>query len=162
MVVAPRLATAANVTMICGVMACVGILTLLQNGGGNTTQIIGGILHVVASSLISCGERCCQCRPVMLLTNVRTLSSVAVTCHLVSLILTIVLTLPWWDEFNEWDLGWVNGLIVYGMVIDVLSIVSGVYLQYVVSTEIRVLRSNASSAPSRRRNVSRETIRRSR
>ena len=154
MVVAPRLATAANVTMICGVMACVGILTLLQNGGGNTTQIIGGILHVVASSLISCGERCCQCRPVMLLTNVRTLSSVAVTCHLVSLILTIVLTLPWWDEFN--------GLIVYGMVIDVLSIVSGVYLQYVVSTEIRVLRSNASSAPSRRRNVSRETIRRSR
>ena len=155
-----ELHSAANIAMFCGVLACVGIISVFQNGGGNATQIIGGVLLVISSSLITCGDKCCQCRPIVVLYNVHMLSSVAIACHVLSLILTIVLTLPWWNQINEWNLGWVNGFIVYGMVIDVLSILAAFYLIYVVRKEIRAIRTPEPNPP-RRRNVSRQMVRNS-
>ena len=153
-----KLYSAASIAMFFGILACIGIVSVLQNGGGNMSQVLGGTLLIIASSLITCGGRCCQCRPIVLLYNVQVLSFAAITCHVISFILTIVLTLPWWNKLNESNLGWVNGLIVYGMVIDVLSILAAFYLIHVTRKEIRALQTLAPNVQARRI-VSRQMIR---
>ena len=151
----PLLYSAASFAMFCGVLACVGILSVFQNGGGNATQIVGGFLLIVSSSIVLCGDRC-VCHPMAVVYTV----SSAILCHVASLIFTAVLTLPWWNRLNEWNLGWVNGLIVYGMVIDVLCIVAAVVFLCVLSrgSRRRADRRRATTGPPRRV-VSRATIR---
>lgn len=153
-----ELYSAANIALLCGTAACIGVISLFQNGGGNATQVAGGILLIISSSLITCGDKCCQCRPIVLLYNVQIISSIAIACHVLSLILTIVLTLPLWNEINESNLGWVNGFIVYGMVIDVLSILAASFLIYVTRKEIRTIQTPEANVP-RRPQVSRQMIR---
>ena len=87
-------------------------------------RLIGGVWLVISPRLVMGGGRCCNCRPTVVFFSVSVVLLVAISCLIMSFVGATVWTLPWLSELNEWA----YGLVVYGMVTDVLSIMAAAFL----------------------------------
>ena len=95
-----------------------------------------------------------NCRPPLLLFNVYVILCVAITCYIMSFVGAIAWTLPWWSELYEW----VSGLVVYGLVTDVLSVIAGALLLIVIHRQGRAIRSRESDLARRQPPIGRDIV----
>ena len=87
-------------------------------------RLIGGVWLVISPRLVMGGGRCCKCQTAGLFFSVSVVLLVAISCLITSFVGAVVWTLPWLSELNEW----VYGLVVYGMITDVLSVMAAAFL----------------------------------
>lgn len=93
-------------------------------------SIAGGVLLILSSSASMCGARCCGYRAARMVT----LASGAAggLTHLGSSIWTATLLFPWFRALDEADATWINVSIAIGFGVDVLSVLSSLWLVYLV------------------------------
>jgi len=149
---------AARFVISCGVLTCLGTLPMFSQDVEQThlvNRLIGGVLFIIASSLIRQGDVWCNCRPPLLLFNVYVILCAAITCYIMSFVGAIVWTLPWWSELYEW----VSGLVAYGLVTDVLSVIAGALLLIVICRQSRAIRNRESDLARRQQATGRDIVR---